>query len=377
MAAKVGSFFQRLVGATSKEPTVAALLSQNFLSKVATSNEQWLSHCLDRPLFHHPTGSRIHLLGVSLLNNPPAAYPSHAVEAYAKLAPRPSTLLLDEHVPRSQYAVALSSSGLDTGAEPAVWQAWAEQNQNLLAATDLPHEWLSAFLATGLRPSWDMTSFLSPEGYISKLAPDENPSVGFIGMTPEEETDRTNSFIIKQVTEDLQKAVADTDGENENGIDDPINNDRNRSNLFSFDEVEDPIDPTEALQSSLRNLYLSVGISSSEIAAIQTGNPLADNKLQSLPLGPAELAAYHRIIARHLQVMGLAGRSAMDPGAAGDAGRRWQRAEAGRVVRHRHLVEEIRMAAERCKPGDIILAVVDRNHDEGVRRLWHQLEDSV
>lgn len=257
----------------------------------------------------------------------------------------------------ARYADALK----ECRAEPtntAAWAAWAIGNQIFLEEEGVPAEWIEVLASTGLRPAWDV---VTAYGGHTKSKPADAPPTEVINMNAIEEGDKIDAYIASKAAEELQEAI-----EKAEGVEHP-----NEDDLYDYESPDSP----NALQTSLRKLYADVGIDSEDIFKIDTGCPLADSKLQTLPLDPPTLAKYHHLVAQSLLQMGVIGRSASDPGMMGDAGRRWERAEAGRAIRQQYLVDEIlRVCDTFARSGGgvhhSLVVVMDRNHVDGVRRLW-------
>ncbi|KAJ3036907.1 hypothetical protein HK097_003674 [Rhizophlyctis rosea] len=349
-----------------KAPTKFQLFpSPPFLARVTESNISWLDQCLERPLVHPKTGVRVHLLGVSLLNRPPPTYPSFSVEAFASLHPSPSTILIDESGPFETYPAALELSGLNPTRDPLDWRTWALQNFDGLEKTDIPPSWLSALVATGLRPGWDVLSLLSKKEPLAQFAAGNDPAIRFVGMSGEEDQQKIEEFLATEATEEFYESIVRPEGVAAMAHEQAAQFRAGQSSLFA-DHLEERVVDSQAdeLHLALRDLFSAYQIEPTDLSRISTGFSMADNKIQKLPLSPPALAAYHQIVAKHLLAM-----KRTEPS---DTTQRWERAEAGRAVRQRHLAKQIRDAAEKGGEGEVMLAVIDRSHDEGVRQLWDE-----
>ncbi|KAJ3298415.1 hypothetical protein HK104_010745 [Borealophlyctis nickersoniae] len=339
-----------------KEVSKSIFPSAAFLSQVYSSNQAWLSQCLSSPLTHRPTNTNIHILGVSLLNAPLSAdspHKSNTIEALHSLPHRPSKILLDQPldpVTLNNYSTHLASHTTTTQLDDLdAWITWAESHRDeLVEDIGVPEEWVDAFMATGLIPAWDVVSVV------------KEPGVEWIGMSAAEERVQVDTYLAEKAAYDLHEAIAKAEGV-EAG-----------QEVETSGEAQAPTGTADphSLQKSLRRLFVRAGIQSEDLTRMRTGSSLADTKLQNLPLGPDDLAGYHRIVASHLLGMGV-----VERGSAGksEAARRWERSEAGRVVRHKHLADEISRVCEEMGEtgeGQTVLAVMDRNHVDGVRRVW-------
>ncbi|KNC98987.1 uncharacterized protein SPPG_05940 [Spizellomyces punctatus DAOM BR117] len=328
------SFLRNLFRGVQHSPT-PVFPSASYVSLVWKANEEWLAHCIKHPLLDGLTNTRVHILGTSLLN-----LPSRDVQrAISNLKGNLGWICVDEAEESAmwlnRYAAILKQGHFqdleerDGNVETSLQEVrtWVERKRGEFMDAGVPDEWIDALESTGLRPGWDTIEAV-------ERGQQERLPVEFIGIGHAEETSRYFSSSAK---------------------------------MASMDPNITEEAPTVDLQSELRQLFHKVGVSLGDMKNINTGSPLADSRLQSLVLDPKGLAAYHKIISKHLM------------GMHGEAGRRRQEGEARKAIKCERIIERLKDVCEEVgaqREGVNVLAVIDRNHVEGVRRLWEEGDDN-
>ncbi|KAJ3181564.1 hypothetical protein HDU85_003506 [Gaertneriomyces sp. JEL0708] len=342
------SFLKKLVsslgagGQAAQAPT-RIFPSERFFLSAVNARDQWLSHCINQPLYHAPTNVRVHLLGSSLLNIPPAA---DIRQVRPQLKGEFSWLCIDQaHEDAAwlnQYAEILKKSpvgeyaGNDMEEFLAGVRSWSERMRGDFINIGVPDEIIDALEVTGLFPFWDAVEAVD-------LGQDEGVPVEFIGLGSAEERQR---IAIHMAT----------------------------NRILQLDDAEivgdAPALPGTDMQDELKTLFRSVDVEPRDVKEIDTGSPLADSRLQNLVLGPEMLARYNGIVTRHLL--------SLNP--KGPAKEKWLKADASRHVKCERIVEGLKDACEEVAANGpvqdaFVLAVVDRNNVDGVRKLWETEEE--
>ncbi|KAI9090444.1 hypothetical protein DFS34DRAFT_369807 [Phlyctochytrium arcticum] len=336
------SFFQSLVkvfglkGGSGASACHSIFPSANFLESVRRSNELWITHCLQKPLRDARNKTQIHLLGTSLLNVPPAR---HVRQVLPHLKKDIGWICVDEADEATgwlnSYAECIKQCPL--GTEPASetfndletylsgMRTWSTRIRGELVDDGVPEVWTDVLEATGLRPGWDTVEAV-------ELGQERHIPVECIGIGAAEESQRV---AIHMST--MSQAPHTTQS----------------------DSVIEPVDK------ALRELFRSIDVASEDVGRIDTGSELADSRIQNLVLDPEQIAQYQRIVSRHIQHHAST-YSAMDY--------RRRLADVRKQIQCERIVERLRDVSEELgATGDgdaIILAVVDRNNIEAVRRIW-------
>ncbi|KAI8823366.1 uncharacterized protein EV422DRAFT_352322 [Fimicolochytrium jonesii] len=201
----------------------------------------------------------------------------------------------------------------------------------------VPDEWIEALVCTGLRPGWDAVEAV-------EVGLEMGVPVEFVGMGVAEEVQRVQVYL-------AQRGV-------EAAVEEEMGNVVGKSHIHA----------------ELRKLFEGVGVAAADIGKIDTGSPLADSRLQNLVLDPANLARYNAIVSQHLK----AGARNGGQTASRD---RYLESEARNYVRCERIAESLQDVCEEFEnggladgavhPGEdrVVLAVIDRNCVDGVRKM--------
>ncbi|KAJ3017936.1 hypothetical protein HKX48_003262 [Thoreauomyces humboldtii] len=336
-----------LFGKGGQDAVRRILPSAGFRESIVKANNEWIEHCVRAPLFYR--GTKVHLLGNSLVNLPPAADVRRVVpqlndplgwlcvdfdEFDAEWLNRYSAIL-------KQCPVGEPADG--SGMEPylASVRTWAERGiRGRMLDEGVAEEWVDALVFTGLRPGADVIDAV-------EYGQEEQLPVEFIGLGSAEEVQRIEVYLASRSLEQPPEQGKD----------------------------KLPLSPPGAtdLEADLHALFQSVGVSRGDIALIDSGSPLVDSRLQNLVLGPSALREYDQRVTRHLGTTIGAGPTSRP------SHERWRRSRARKHVRCEHIVERLQDVCEEFEAhtgrDQCVLAVVDRNSIHGVREMMKALEE--